>query len=128
VAMKPEYKVWIAQNVKDNGYGQCDQITQEMQKAFPHLQRARGFYYCFLWGQRTHWWLVDTDDTIVDPTAAQFPSKGKGVYEEISDEEISDRVPVGVCANCGGPRYAKDDGTVCSEECGIEYIAYLNNP
>jgi hypothetical protein len=35
---------------------------------------------CPIWGARDHFWCVDGEDNVVDPTASQFPSKGTGVY------------------------------------------------
>jgi hypothetical protein len=119
--MKPEYMAWIAANVTET-YGKCAKVTEAMQLAFPELTRVRGHYYCLSWGERSHWWLVDTDGEVVDPTAAQFPSGGHGVYvpwEEGTPE------PTGVCPNCGGYVYTGD--TCCSENCGLEYVAYINS-
>lgn len=128
--MKQEWKDWIAKNVQGTGYGDCAEVTEAMAKEFPELRRVRGFYWCHTWGERQHWWLVDPAGVVVDPTAAQFPSKGRGCYEEVKDEDLAKRVPIGVCANCGGPIYADSEitDTVCSKSCGDAYIAYLMNP
>ena len=40
--MKPKYLIWITENVTNNGYGQCAEVTLAMQKAFPELMRVRG--------------------------------------------------------------------------------------
>jgi hypothetical protein len=116
------YAEWIAAHypTQEAAYGQCDAATRAMAAAFPELTRVRGHYYCFVWGERTHWWLVAPDGTIVDPTAVQFPSVGRGVYEpwtEGADE------PTGKCPNCGG--YVYGGGTVCSDECARQYESYL---
>jgi hypothetical protein len=118
-----KYADWIVDNVQDTGYGQCKEITQKMAADFPELTRVRGHYYCWAWGERAHWWLVDPNGTIIDPTAQQFPSKGKGEYlpwEEGSPE------PTGMCPNCGDPCY--DGQTCCSESCAQAYVAYCCNP
>jgi hypothetical protein len=121
--MKEEYRRWIADNVQGDGYGCCSEVTEAMAAAFPELTRVRGHYYCWVWGERTHWWLEDTENNIVDPTAAQFPSKGSGTYVP-SDETQAE--PTGRCPNCGG--YVYDGSTCCSENCSIEYAAYCRNP
>lgn len=118
--MSDQYQRWIEANVKDDGYGQCAEVTAAMASAFPELRRVRGHYYCTVWGQRTHWWLVDRDGARVDPTATQFPSKGVGVYEEWAEGEEE---PSGKCQNCSG--YVYGGGTVCSDQCAREYERYL---
>jgi hypothetical protein len=114
----PMYAQWIA-DVAGNGYGQCAEITAQMAEAFPELRRGRGWYYCPYWGERAHWWLVAPNGDIVDPTAAQFPSGGRGAYVEYDGRPL----PTGPCANCGGPVY--DGDTVCSEKCYREFAASL---
>src|SRR5687767_13556478 len=101
-------------------YGNCVEATTAMASAFPELRRVRGHYYCAVWGERQHWWLVTPDGTIVDPTAAQFPTEGHGVYEPW-DESAEE--PSGRCPNCSG--YVYGGGTVCSDDCAREYEAYV---
>jgi hypothetical protein len=123
------YRNWIAENVQGDGYGQCNHISRKMQAAFPELRIARGAYDCPSWGRRLHWWLVTEDGTVVDPTAAQFPSGGLGRYEEWADDEVEERCPIGKCANCGDEIYKSDNAPcdmICSEECGRAYTAYLS--
>lgn len=117
--MRPEHSAWIDEHVSGNCYGHCAEVTAAMAEAFPELTRVRGHYYCVAWGERAHWWLVDTDGTIVDPTAEQFPSHGNGHYEPWKEGAPE---PTGKCANCGELVYTGD--TVCSENCGIEYAAF----
>ena len=118
-----KYIDWINQNVKDGGYGHCKELSEQMQKAFPELKLVRGHYYCLVWGERGHWWLVSPDGVIVDPTAGQFPTKGRGKYVEWIE---GTKEPTGKCPNCGG--YCYDDKYLCCERCEKEYIAYCNNP
>lgn len=121
--MKPEYEAWIARNVPDDGYGRCREVTEAMAADFPELTRVRGHYYCYAWGERAHWWLLDPAGEVVDPTACQFPSKGAGTYVPWNE---GDPEPTGICANCGEPCYNGD--TCCSEACGRAYAAYCTNP
>jgi len=118
--MKTEYQDWIDRNV-DSGYGECAEVTQAMADQFPELQRVRGHYYCFSWGERAHWWLTDAAGAIVDPTARQFPSRGKGAYVPWVEGEPE---PTGICPNCG--EYVYDGGTVCSDACSNAYVAFIN--
>lgn len=113
------YDQWIEGHypTPELAYGQCDEATKQLVAAFPELQRVRGHYYCWTWGERSHWWAVAEDGTIVDPTARQFPSGGRGMYvpwEEGAEE------PSGKCPNCGG--YVYGGGTVCSDQCGDAFV------
>lgn len=121
--MSDAYQTWIAVHVTGDGYGQCAEATEQMQAAFPTLTRVRGHYYCPFWGEREHWWLVDPAGQIVDPTAAQFPSRGSGVYVPRDETQPE---PTGRCPNCG--EYCYDGATCCSENCHLEYAAYCQNP
>lgn len=124
------YGEWIdAYVARHNGFvrGKCKQATEEMIAAFPELRQAAGFVYC-QWGMDQHWWCVDPNDDIVDPTVAQF----QGIipeYEELdlnSPEDVG-RIPIGKCVNCGGPIYRTSErtDTVCSNVCADELKYYL---
>ncbi len=114
------YSMWVKRNVGEI-YGKCAEITRAMAGAFPELTRVRGHYYCPSWGERSHWWLVGADGQVVDPTAGQFPSKGRGHYEPWGE---GNEEPTGMCPNCGEHCYKHHD--MCSDACGIAYAAYLN--
>lgn len=119
-AMKKEYKDWIESNVEGNGYGKCAEVTSAMAEAFPELTRVRGHYYCIRWGERAHWWLKTSDGEIVDPTASQFPTKGRGHYQEWDE---SNEEPTGICPECG--KYVYGGKSLCSDECEQSYMRYL---
>lgn len=70
-----KYREWVDAHVKDT-YGTCRETCRDMVGAFPELKRVYGHYYCFVWGERTHFWCVDPEGAIVDPTSSQFPSRG----------------------------------------------------
>lgn len=119
--MKAEYQAWIeAALAGGNGYGECKKVTQEMSEVFPELKRVSGFYYDMSWGRRQHFWMITPDGTVVDPTAAQFPSLGRGHYEEITDPSL---IPTGVCMDCGQDVY--NGNTFCDAECEAATRAYL---
>ncbi len=121
------YAEWIAAYVaKHDGFvrGKCKKATEEMIATFPELRKAAGFVYC-RWGRDQHWWCVDPDGTIVDPTAAQFQGYIYGYKElDFADPEDVDSIPIGKCANCGGPIYRTSErtDTVCSNICANEGI------
>lgn len=123
--MESKFSDWIAASVaaNGNGYAECDTRTRLMVEAFPELRRVPGYYYCPIWGRRTHWWCVTQDGTVIDPTATQFPLRGIGVYEEVTDFS---KLPTGVCMDCGDPVY--NHRTFCNEECEMATRAYLAQP
>jgi hypothetical protein len=116
--MKAEHQQWIESIAVVAGT--CKETCLQMLGVFPELKLIRGHYICPFWGEREHWWLKDGDD-IVDPTDAQFPSKGMGEYIEWDETQPE---PTGKCPNCGG--YCYDGRSVCSDKCETEYLAYLN--
>lgn len=116
--MHPTFRKWIETHVRDSGYGRCAEVSKAMQLAFPQLTRVRGHYVCPIWGLREHWWLLD-GETIVDPTAAQFPSKGTGVYIPLTGDEEE---PTGLCMNCG--EYCYSGAYTCSDRCARECEDY----
>lgn len=119
--IKPEHAAWIAErySTRDKAYCRCDSATAAMVDAFPELRRVRGYYATFT----EHWWCEDAEGNIVDPTAAQF--SGQGSYQELTDEEVEQHVPSGVCMDCGDPVYR--GATFCSESCERATRAYLNS-
>jgi hypothetical protein len=124
--MKLEYRAWCAVHVgttAEDCYGRCAWATLAMQIAFPELIRVRGHYLCTLWGERDHWWLTTPEGEIIDPTAAQFPSKGHGEYLPWHEGDVE---PTGMCPNCGESCY--DGRTCCSDSCSSAYAAYCMNP
>ena len=117
-----KYQSWIKNNTTNynDAYGKCKEVTQKMQNVFPELTLIRGFYHCPIWKQRCHWWLVDSQNNVIDPTARQFPSNGSGEYIRWNEK---DKEPTGKCINCG--EYCYDGGTVCSDKCGREFVKSL---
>ena len=109
-----KYDDWIKQNVKsyEDAYGECKSVTKMMVKEFPELKRVRGYYFCLCWGQRMHWWCVETDGNIIDPTKEQFPTKGTCRYEPLKE---GDPISIGKCVNCG--EYCYKNRYFCSDKC-----------
>lgn len=113
---------WIAGHVTGDVTGRCREVTAAMVEAFPELRRVRGHYFCpFVAQAFPHWWCeltVNGQVLVVDPTAAQFPSNGLGLYEEHTGPE-----PTGRCPNCGD--YAYDGKYFCSDACACSYERYI---
>lgn len=115
------YDLWIAENYPGNsGYGKCSEAMERMCAAFPELTRVRGHYYDVAWGEREHWWLKDPNGKIVDPTAGQFPTQGRGVYVELAANAPE---PTGKCMDCG--EYVYDGRNFCGEHCEAAWRAAL---
>lgn len=122
--MDEQHRKWIKQNVMGSGYGACAEVTKSMAEAFPELRRVRGHYYCYSWGKRTHWWLEDADGKIIDPTSAQFPSKGAGHYEPWDESQPEHNCR---CMNCGETFYSPNGSAWCADSCRISGEAYYNS-
>jgi len=114
--MKEEYQDYIDKLDKDNLMGKCKEISEKMKEEFLELTLVRGHYYCLVWGERCHWWLVDENNEIVDPTALQFPTKGNGIY--IPWVEGTEE-PTGKCLNCSALVYKEKQ--FCCESCEEEF-------
>ncbi len=125
-----KYEQWIKDNVCDPT-GRCVEITLIMHQVFPELIRVRGHYYCDIWGEREHWWLILPSEpggilidyeaeVLIDPTRDQFPSRGNGKYI-VFDESLPE--PTGMCPNCGS--YTYDGHYLCNDVCEREFMASL---
>lgn len=107
--MNLKYKNWIDKNVK-NPKGNCREITKQMVLIFPKLKRVRGFYYDLLLQKKfEHWWLIDKNNEIVDPTRKQFLGYGEYILWNEGDLE-----PTRNCLECG--EYVYDAEYFC-EKC-----------
>jgi hypothetical protein len=99
--------------------GKCREFSEVLAAENPGFRVVRGWYRCPIWGKQAHWWCVDGNDVIHDPTVKQFPSKGLGEYIEF--EGFIE------CANCGTQTTEEDCTTYgnyafCSGQCLTKYI------
>jgi hypothetical protein len=121
-----QYVSWVFENVVEPK-NKCREVTLEMQKFFPELIRVRGFYEDTFYGKRPHWWLKTTSGEIVDPTVQQLSDVRVGEISghESQYSEMDEENPItGRCPNCGD--YSRNHRTCCSDECSIEFGAYIN--
>jgi hypothetical protein len=58
--------------------GKCQNLCDKLLKEDPTLTLVRGHYICPQWGPQAHWWCIDTEGNIVDPSVKQFPTEGVG--------------------------------------------------
>ena len=122
-----KHKSWIEKHYPtyESAYGKCQEAVLMMWKDFPELTQVRGVYLCPQWGQREHWWLMDANGGIVDPTVVQFPSRGRARYVAETDFKTEGiRVVRGRCPDCGSDLY-KSGQSFCGEECERSYKAYV---
>ena len=114
-----EYIEKLNLNVQ-TAYGKCESVCKQMKEVFPELELVRGHYWCYVWGEREHWWLTVESGEVIDPTAIQFPSKGLGCYE-VWDE--SKEEPTGKCPECGEYTF----GMYVHKECESQFMVSLYN-
>jgi hypothetical protein len=102
--------------------GKCKELSEAAIEANPSLRLARGYYHCPVWRSReSHWWTVDPDGKIHDPTKDQFPSKGIGLYEEF-DGKIE-------CSECckeidESEAHFVSNYTFCSGTCYARFVGF----
>jgi len=101
--------------------GKCKEMVDKAVLKDPSLTAVRGYYYDAQWGQQAHWWCKRQDGTIYDPSANQFPSKGKGVYEEfdgmVECSECGKELPEAEASFDGNGHYA-----FCSTACNMRFV------
>lgn len=121
--MKIKYNLWIENFVKENPKikGLCSIATEQMVKEFPDLKRVRGHVQdALITREVEHWWCIDDENNIIDPTASQFNFIIS--YDE-RDESLPE--PTGKCPNCG--EYCFNNNFTCSDKCSKEYHAYVTS-
>jgi len=102
--------------------GKCYEMSKEMaDNSNGELTQVRGFYYEPVWSKdEQHWWCVDKDGVIHDPTAKQFPTGGcKEFYTEFTG--------VYECEQCGcevkeESAISLSNYIVCSNQCARSLV------
>ncbi len=116
------YEKWIENYIfLHEPRGKCAEATAEMIKEFPELKRVRGHVRHILGSKLSpHWWCIDTNGIIIDPTAVQFVA----IIEYIPHDETQSE-PTGRCPNCG--EYCYNYDFACSDKCAEQYRAYVES-
>lgn len=88
---------WVAENypTAESAKLKCAEATEKMEAEFG-FKRIRGHVMIDL-NMRPHWWCVDDDGEIIDPTAHQWECR-PAIYEPFDEAEGE---PHGKCINCG---------------------------
>lgn len=100
--------------------GKCKEASEALCAAVPTLTLVRGHYFCPMWNSNEpHWWCTQPDGTIIDPTAAQFPSSGNGIYTPFNG--------VVECAECGkemeeAEASFESNYAFCSTRCHMRFV------
>ena len=100
--------------------GKCKEFCDNLVTSDPSLTLVRGHYYCPIWNtDEPHWWCVDKEGKIVDPTKDQFPSKGLGVYTPFDG--------IVTCSECGKELKEEDAQfesryAFCSDRCHMRFV------
>ena len=97
--------------------GHCRETAEKLSKERGY-KLVKGFYNEPIWNiKEQHWWCVDNNGKIYDPSAKQFPSGGiEGFYEEYTGFVN--------CEHCG-KKIAEEHiimqgrFPVCSEKCAL---------
>lgn len=104
--------------------GKCKELSEALAAKHPNYTLVRGFYYEPLWSrEEQHWWCVDEQGTIHDPSRKQFPSGGIPEFYKAFDGMID-------CAECGN-QVAEDQARLdgryafCSYECNGKFVGVL---
>lgn len=129
-----KYEKWIGKHSSDifKVLGRCQSICTKMVAEFPELRITNGFVKLDgVEEQQTHWWCVDPDNNIVDPTAFQYVWNNTPIlqYIEIDDDHPARKYPRRKCMNCGkyffdGPGH-KEYYPCCDKKCLEEYTIYV---
>jgi len=100
--------------------GKCKELAEKLAEEKGY-RLVCGYYYEPHWSKKEqHWWCVDDQGNIHDPTKEQFPSKGiKEFYEEFNGFVE--------CKNCG--ETIKEENAimqgrfpVCSGQCALRLV------
>ena len=100
--------------------GKCKEESEKLAKEKGYIL-VRGYYYEPLWNrEEPHWWCVDEDGVIHDPTRKQFPSGGIADFYTEFDGTVE-------CAECGKIVEEKDiipmgNYACCSDLCAMKLV------
>lgn len=102
-----------------SSHNNCGLFSRELARQFPELRAVAGFYFSPGGASHgEHWWLETAAGTIVDPTADQWPSHGRGRYERY--DPARHLVVKGTCPCCGAGLYSRASAYPCSRDCDEE--------
>ncbi len=102
--------------------GKCQEMSKALAKEKGY-KVVKGWYYDPLWNrEEPHWWCVDDEGIIHDPTKLQFPSGGiPDFYREFKG--------IFTCPECGKDFPEKQvvimgngNYTCCSDQCAMSLI------
>jgi hypothetical protein len=101
--------------------GKCKEMAEELCLNNPTLRLVRGYYHEPMWSeQQPHWWTIDENGIINDPSRLQFPSRGIPEFYEEFDGTVE-------CAECGKTMIEEDarfdsNYAFCSTSCIMRFV------
>ena len=96
--------------------GRCKEFCEELIENDPTLTLVRGHYWCPIWNtMEPHWWCINSNGDIIDPTKLQFPSVGYGEYIPF-DGYVT-------CAECG-KEVPEEEADIQGNYCFCSYTCY----
>lgn len=96
--------------------GKCKEYCEKLCLEDSTLKMVRGFYFCPIWNRdQQHWWCVNEQNEIIDPTCKQFPSNGHGIYTEFNG--------IVTCVECG-KEVPEEEATFASSYALCSYRCY----
>ena len=103
--------------------GKCKEFCERAIAQDKTLTLVRGYYNCPIDGKQQHWWCIRADNTVYDPTVAQFATKGVAATYEPFDGRF-------FCEQCGKEIPGVTELTVlntgrypvCSVTCGKRLV------
>ena len=102
--------------------GKCFELSKKLSEKEGY-ELLKGFYYEPFWNRKEqHWWCIDNEGRIHDPTKEQFPSKGIHEFYEEFDGFLD-------CSECG-KRFKEENMKIlgngnyflCSDVCALKFV------
>lgn len=126
--MENKYQEWIDKNYPtwESAISDCGNAVQKMKEVFPELEVKAGWI-----SGSEHWWCVDPQGNIVDPTLVQYIGRGIKPPFHYKEFQPGMLVRVGRCMNCGDDIYKQvqtlegNRVSICSNACERAYIKYV---
>lgn len=131
-----KYNDWIISNypTPESALNNCAQACHKMKIEFPELIITNGTIQVGIEkDERSHWWLKNKNDEIIDPTAHQYNLFDMSIvfYNEIDDDHDLRKYSLAKCINCGDKYFLGKNGwnnsISCSNNCCLALEKEFNN-
>jgi len=106
------------------GSGRCRDEALKLARDDRSLTVVRGWATPVGGAMIEHWWLIDQDGKVVDPTVDQFPARPVYIPECVGVPPERPALMY-LCPNCGDTHTGDFSVDVCSDRCARAYASYL---